>query len=135
MRKRTGFTIIELLIVVIIIGVLATIAVPQFTKAIEKAKMSKAQNMIGIITKAQAMIYAETDNYSNDLTGATGLKNYIAEIRSNDGSWTYTTITGTAALTVGATRSGGKYNSCTLTYTASTGQMVSAGCVKTGVLN
>ena len=58
MKKRNAFTIIELLIVVIIIGVLATIAVPQFTKAVEKTKIAKAKTIDGLVYKA-AMIYRQ----------------------------------------------------------------------------
>ena len=36
--KKTGFTLVEILIVVIILGILAAIVIPQFTSASESAK-------------------------------------------------------------------------------------------------
>lgn len=87
MRRKTGFTIIELLIVVIIIGVLATIAVPQFTKAVEKSKQSKAESMLALYSKAQAMHYAEMDTFTTDLDNLT---DYVDGVTDDDGDWEYT---------------------------------------------
>ncbi|PKL47376.1 MAG: redox-sensing transcriptional repressor Rex [Planctomycetes bacterium HGW-Planctomycetes-1] len=40
MRKRNGFTLVEILIVVVILGILAAIVIPQFSDASEEAKLS-----------------------------------------------------------------------------------------------
>lgn len=44
--SRKGFTLIEILIVVIILGILAAIVIPQFTSASEDAKQSSVASMI-----------------------------------------------------------------------------------------
>ena len=122
MRKKQGFTIIELLIVVIIIGVLATMAVPQFTTALEKAKASKAKNMLALMYKGANMIRAE--NPSNEFDGTTDgiaadIDNIVGYIDldpitsegDSDGEWTYTTAQGTDTWEGTATREGTGSNS------------------------
>jgi len=49
---KKGFTLLELLIVVIIIGILATVALPQYTTTIEKARSAEAVINVGAIRLA-----------------------------------------------------------------------------------
>ncbi len=67
MKKKKGFTIVEMLIVVIIIGILAAIAIPQFTKSIEKARASEAYRGLGQLRGAQALYYAANETYAGDI--------------------------------------------------------------------
>jgi len=60
---KKGFTLIELLIVVIIIAILATFAIPQYLKAVERAKGSKARHNASIIASALKMCRAVADQY------------------------------------------------------------------------
>lgn len=53
MRKRKGFTLMELIIVVIVIAILAAIGLPQFFKAAGKAKEGAAKSNLGEIRKVQ----------------------------------------------------------------------------------
>ncbi|NQT46095.1 MAG: prepilin-type N-terminal cleavage/methylation domain-containing protein [Candidatus Omnitrophica bacterium] len=54
---KKSFTLIELLIVVIIVGILATVALPQYQKVVKKARWTEAVSMLGAIRKACEIYY------------------------------------------------------------------------------
>ncbi len=64
-KDRQGFTLVELMIVVAIIGLLAAIAIPNFLKYQAKAKQGEAKvNLKGIYT-AELSYLAESDAYAS----------------------------------------------------------------------
>lgn len=77
---RKGFTLIELMVVVVIIGVLATFAVPQYFKLTTKAKFTKAKHAIGLLAQAEKLHYGEYDEYG--VFAAGGAEAAIGEDRT-----------------------------------------------------
>src|SRR3989338_11106065 len=64
---RRGFTLVELLIVVAIIGVLSTIGIPTFRKMVQKAKKSEAKVALGGLYTAETAFFAEYGVYGSYL--------------------------------------------------------------------
>jgi len=56
-----GFTLIELMIVVAIIGILAAIAIPKFADLITKSKESSAKGSLGALRSAVSIYYSDTE--------------------------------------------------------------------------
>jgi type IV pilus assembly protein PilA len=71
MMHSKGFTLIELMIVVAIIGILAAIAIPNYMNYQCKAKQSEAKTNLGAIRTSQEAFRAEHDAYTTNLN-ATG---------------------------------------------------------------
>ena len=69
MRKKKGFTLIELMIVVAIIGILAAIAIPNFLKFQAKAKQSECKQNLGAIFTAQVAYFGEFNTYGGVADG------------------------------------------------------------------
>lgn len=66
--KTAGFTLIELLVVVLIIGILAAVAVPQYQKAVARARAIEGRINLLAIARAQVMHMMATGDYANEWT-------------------------------------------------------------------
>jgi len=65
--NKKGFTLVELMIVVAIIGILAAIAIPNFIKFQARSKQSEAKTNLKALFQAEKSYFAERDTYSNDM--------------------------------------------------------------------
>jgi type IV pilus assembly protein PilA len=79
LKSKKGFTLIELMIVVAIIGILAAIAIPNFLKFQAKSKTSEARTNLGAIFTGETSYFGESNSYG-DFTnigwGPTGTPRY-----------------------------------------------------------
>lgn len=94
MKNKQGFTLIEMLVVVLIIGILAGIALPQYEMAVEKAKATEAlMNMRTIIGAVERTILNtdsddegithNSENWDIELTGGNWYDNGTTYITDN----------------------------------------------------
>lgn len=75
LRNSKGFTLIELMIVVVIIGILAAIAIPKFTEVSKNAKQSEADPTLKQISTLQESYHQRYDIYQADITKLSGYEN------------------------------------------------------------
>lgn len=68
-NKKNGFTMIELMIVVVIVGVLAAIAIPIYGKYITNSRMTEASSRLGEIVTAAKAYAQENDAWPTDASG------------------------------------------------------------------
>jgi type IV pilus assembly protein PilE len=69
-RSEKGFTLVELMIVVVIIGILAAIAIPKFSNLIGKTKTVEAKNILGSIIQLENTYFNTGSAYMNFAAGA-----------------------------------------------------------------
>jgi len=97
MNKKNGFTLVELMVVIVIIGVLAAVAIPKMMAATNKAKASEGPQMIGSIANlehafcAEYGVYAELEESGEDsvwtaigMSGIPTSKNFIFEVTGDE---------------------------------------------------
>ena len=67
-NSRQGFTLLELLVVVLIIGILASIALPQYKKAVYKSRYNSLMALVNSMYQAEERYFMANGDYTNDLT-------------------------------------------------------------------
>lgn len=88
MRKLGGFTLIELMIVVVIVTILAAIAYPSYQNQVERTRRAEGQAKLMEIMAAQERYYSARNTYTDDLTDL----GYASE-EPSDGGWYQVTAT------------------------------------------
>ena len=80
-NKQSGFTLIELVVVITILGILAAMALPRFTAIQADARLAKMNGAMGAVKSAAAMAHATllTRGYSSNYTGTPSTPAIIIE--------------------------------------------------------
>ncbi len=69
-KREKGFTLIELMIVVAIIGILAAVAIPKFADLVTKSKEASVKGNLGTVRSALSIYYGDNDgNYPGTANG------------------------------------------------------------------
>ncbi len=78
-RKNTGFTLVEILIVVIILGILAAIVIPQFTEASNDARESALSSDLQTVRSQIELYKVQHNMYPGYTRAADGTETYSAD--------------------------------------------------------
>ena len=79
MKNRKGVTLVELLIVVMILGALAAIALPRITQSAGNARQRACDTNISLINSAIEMYYVDEGSYPSAIGDVTGSTTYFPD--------------------------------------------------------
>ena len=97
-RDEEGFTLIELMVVVLIIAILIAIAIPTFLGARQRAQDRAAQSDLRNALTAEKTVYTDNETFEANLATMTGIEPSL--------KWAAAPTTGSVDVTVGSSATG-----------------------------
>lgn len=91
-NKKQGFTLIELMITVAILGIISTIAVPSYMSYVKKSKRTEAKTEVLRIAQLQESYYVQNLSYAKALNGTAGLGFANASENTESGLYKVSTL-------------------------------------------
>lgn len=91
LKQRTyGFTLLEMIVVVVILSILSSIALPKYLIMAEKGRMAEAKSTLAALRDAQVRYMAQMEHFTNVLadldTPPSGMKYFNVDITGTDTS-------------------------------------------------
>jgi len=113
-RSPHGFTLVELMVVIIIVGILASFAIPRFTNATHKAKAAEFQTVLKAIYSAEITAYEESGMYGPmeeldvDKNSISESKWFEYSVDVTEGGTGFVAVASVRAPGIGAAKAGAK---------------------------
>lgn len=117
---KKGFTLVELIVVIIIVGILASVGMGQYAKMVEKSRWAEARTILGSIRTLGIAYQVENSAYAanlatldNDIPGACAATHFFSYSYAATGTATATRCGATGKSPGGTTDSVGKTKTLT----------------------
>ena len=92
-QKQKGFTLIEVMIVVAILGIISAIAIPSYSEYVKKGKRADAKVELLRIAQLQESYFVQNLSYAKDFTIGAGGLGLGASVKSDQEEYTMTILT------------------------------------------